>query len=102
MPDIPRRDDPANDDFLFDQGPTRGLSKIRFHDYGPVFDRFDLPNVRVFQEQIEVFKTMLVAARPDLVRVAANQEFAGADTPLKAGDEVALCPPVTGGSGQGR
>jgi len=36
-------------------------------------------------------------ARPDLVRVAVNQEFANADTPLKAGDEVALFPPVTGG-----
>jgi molybdopterin synthase sulfur carrier subunit len=36
-------------------------------------------------------------ARPDLVRVAVNQEFASADTPLKAGDEVALFPPVTGG-----
>ncbi len=65
MPDIPRRDDPANDDFLFDQGPTRGLSKIRFHDYAPVFQHFDVPNVRVFEEQIEAFKTLLFAARPD-------------------------------------
>ncbi|MBT8217828.1 MAG: acyl-CoA dehydrogenase [Acidimicrobiia bacterium] len=65
MPDIPRRDDGANDEFLFDQGPTRGLSKIRFQDYGPVFDRFDLPNVGVFREQTETFKAMLFQARPD-------------------------------------
>jgi len=32
-----------------------------------------------------------------IVRVAVNQEFARADHPVKAGDEVALFPPVTGG-----
>ena len=39
------------------------------------------------------------AALKDLaiVRVAVNQEFARADHPVKAGDEVALFPPVTGG-----
>ncbi|MDH3241324.1 MAG: molybdopterin converting factor subunit 1 [Alphaproteobacteria bacterium] len=36
-------------------------------------------------------------ARPDLVRVAVNQEFAGPDTLVHAGDEIALFPPVTGG-----
>jgi molybdopterin synthase sulfur carrier subunit len=35
--------------------------------------------------------------RPDLVRVAVNQEFANAETPVAPGDEVALFPPVTGG-----
>src|SRR5512137_648620 len=32
-PEVPRRDDPSNDAFLFKQGPTRGLGKIQFHDY---------------------------------------------------------------------
>jgi acyl-CoA dehydrogenase len=64
-PDIPRRNDPRNDDFLFDQGPTRGLGKIRFHDYGPVFARFDQPNVQLFREQTQVLKEMLAAAPPD-------------------------------------
>jgi len=31
------------------------------------------------------------------VRVAVNHDVARGDTPLKAGDEVALFPPVTGG-----
>jgi sulfur-carrier protein len=31
------------------------------------------------------------------VRVAVNYDMAGADTPVRAGDEVALFPPVTGG-----
>jgi acyl-CoA dehydrogenase len=30
---IPRMDEPVNDDFLFAQGPTKGLGNIRFHDY---------------------------------------------------------------------
>jgi sulfur-carrier protein len=32
-----------------------------------------------------------------IVKVAVNQEYAGADQILAAGDEVALFPPVTGG-----
>lgn len=31
------------------------------------------------------------------VRVAVNYDMARADTPVRAGDEVALFPPVTGG-----
>jgi len=64
-PDVPRRNDPRNDDFLFNQGPTRGLGKIRFHDYGPIFERFDLPNVQLFREQTQVLKEMLAKAPPD-------------------------------------
>ena len=32
--------------------------------------------------------------------VAVNQQYAGAETELKSGDEVALLPPVSGGTGQ--
>src|SRR5438132_7373215 len=32
LPAVPRQDGAANDDFLFAQGPTRGLGGIRFHD----------------------------------------------------------------------
>ncbi len=32
-----------------------------------------------------------------VVRVAVNQEYVGPDHPVRAGDEVALFPPVTGG-----
>jgi acyl-CoA dehydrogenase len=64
-PEVPQRNDPSNDDFLFDQGATRGLSKIRFHDYSPVFKSYDLPNVNLFQEQITMFKEFLVNAGPN-------------------------------------
>ena len=63
-PEIPRRDDGANDDFLFHQGPARGLGAIRFHDYRIAYDRHDLPNLNVFKEQIALFKEMAVLAPP--------------------------------------
>jgi len=33
----------------------------------------------------------------DSVRVAINQQFASADTPLQPGDELAFLPPISGG-----
>lgn len=36
-------------------------------------------------------------AHPALIRAAVNQDFAGPDAPVRAGDEVAFFPPVTGG-----
>ncbi|MEA5415324.1 MoaD/ThiS family protein [Synechococcus sp. BA-132 BA5] len=37
------------------------------------------------------------AGVPPSIRVAINQVFATADTPLRPGDEVAFLPPITGG-----
>jgi len=36
-------------------------------------------------------------AEKKLVRIAVNQEMVSAASPIKAGDEVAFFPPVTGG-----
>jgi acyl-CoA dehydrogenase len=63
-PEVPLRDDLVNDDFLFHQGPARGLGRIQFHDYNPILARYDLPNVRLFGEQIDVFKALLAQATP--------------------------------------
>ncbi len=64
-PLIEQRSDASDDAFLFDQGPTRGLSKIKFHDPDAIFKDFDLPNVRLFSEQMAVFKELLMTAPPD-------------------------------------
>jgi len=64
FPDVPRRDDPADDAFLWDQGPASGLSRIRFQDPAPVFAAWDQPNVAVFREQLAIFKDMLARATP--------------------------------------
>ena len=63
-PEIGRRDDPADDTFLFQQGPARGLGDIRFHDYEATYAGFSQPNVGVFREQIAVFREMLEHAPP--------------------------------------
>jgi acyl-CoA dehydrogenase len=64
FPEIEKHDEPENDDFLFNQGPTKGLGKIQFHDYGPAYASVDLPNVHLLKEQIEVFKDFLLQATP--------------------------------------
>jgi acyl-CoA dehydrogenase len=64
LPAVPRREDPSNDTFLFDQGPTRGLRSILFHDSEPAFAAWDLPNVSIFREQVAVFREMLAMATP--------------------------------------
>jgi acyl-CoA dehydrogenase len=63
MPEVGQRSDASNDDFLFDQGPTKGLGNITFGNYAEAFSQFDLPNVNLFVEQIDTFKMML-ATRP--------------------------------------
>jgi len=65
FPIIPKRMDAVNDDFLFNQGATKGLGKIQFHDYNISYGKSDLPNVNVFKKQIEVLKEMLLAAPPN-------------------------------------
>jgi len=65
FPEIPRVAEPKNDDFLFNQGPTKGLGKIQFHDYNIAYRSIDLPNVNLFKKQIEVFKEFLIASASD-------------------------------------
>ena len=64
-PPVPRRDDPQDDTFLWDQGHARGLGHIRFHDYRLAFQGNSLANVNIFSEQIEVFKEFLATATPN-------------------------------------
>jgi acyl-CoA dehydrogenase len=64
-PEVPVRLDPADDAFLFAQGPASGLSRIGFQDWRPAFTRFEqLPNVRTFLGQVEAFGQMMATAGP--------------------------------------
>jgi len=65
FPEVGEMREPQHDAFLFAQGPTKGLGRIKFHDYRKVYNRFDLPNIRIFKKQIATFKKLLVAARPN-------------------------------------
>ena len=64
-PEVPQRNGPEDDLFLFNQGPAKGLGKIKFHDWKAVFKSWDTPNVNTFQEQISAFRKMLTLAPPD-------------------------------------
>jgi len=64
-PEVEKQSQASNDDFLFNQGPTRGLAKIRFHDYKKVYKAVELPNVKIFRKQIRLLKTLLMLAKPD-------------------------------------
>ncbi len=65
FPDIPLCNEPVHDAFLFNQGPTRGLGKIQFHDYHLAYNAVDLPNVTIFKRQIQTLSQLLMDAPPD-------------------------------------
>jgi acyl-CoA dehydrogenase len=69
LPLIGRRDDAVDDSFLFAQGPTGGLGKVRFHDWRASFSGSSgyahLPNVALLRDQIDVLAEMLASATPD-------------------------------------
>ncbi len=61
-PDFSTKDDM----FLFNQGPTKGLGSVQFHDYKPVFASYSkLPNVAIFIKQMNIFRELLEKAGPD-------------------------------------
>nr|WP_139279724.1 acyl-CoA dehydrogenase family protein [Rhodococcus yunnanensis] len=65
-PAVATRDDATDDAFFFAQGPARGASKVRFHDWAPVYEQYsDVPNVARFHEQVLAFKTFLTDSAPD-------------------------------------
>ena len=45
----------------------------------------------------DVWRRVANEPMPANTLIAINQEYAGPDSPVKAGDEVAFFPPVTGG-----
>jgi len=85
-PEIPQRSDAADDTFLFDQGPTRGLGKIQFHDFNKALDLFDLPNVRIFRKQVNLFKESLIKASP------SPEQAKNVDVMLTIGEMFTLVP----------
>jgi acyl-CoA dehydrogenase len=64
-PAVIKQSDEKNDDFLFNQGTTHGLDKIRFHDYRIAYNSVNLPNVKVFKKQVRKLKLFLLLAKPN-------------------------------------
>ncbi|WP_109505739.1 acyl-CoA dehydrogenase family protein [Nocardioides speluncae] len=69
QPEVPTMQLAKDDDFLFRQGPTRGLGKVRFHDWRTAYaEAKDIANVAIFTEQAEAFTELLLTAAPDDVQ----------------------------------
>ncbi|MCU1684385.1 MAG: acyl-CoA dehydrogenase [Amycolatopsis sp.] len=63
---VPTRTDSADDEFLFRQGPARGLLKIRFHNWREAYTKASaIPNVARFVEQADGLVKILTEATPN-------------------------------------
>jgi acyl-CoA dehydrogenase len=70
-PTVPTRLDAADDEFLFRQGPAKGLGAVRFHDWRDAYRALaDVPNVALFFEQAEGFSDLMATAPPDAIQQA--------------------------------
>jgi molybdopterin converting factor subunit 1 len=66
---------------------------------GKSMDLIDLPEGASVRDVLAGYEAQIPRLKESLssLAVAVNQQYAGPDTPLKANDEVALLPPVSGG-----
>ena len=70
---------------------------------GKTDDEFDLPEGSVVRQVLQHYESRFPTLKnllPSLA-VAVNQQYAGPDVRLSSGDEIALLPPVSGGSADG-
>ncbi|MHA1480810.1 MAG: acyl-CoA dehydrogenase [Candidatus Thorarchaeota archaeon] len=81
---ISKIDEAKHDAFLFDQGITRGMGQIRFHNYLDTYNTINLPNAEIFKEQIKVFNEFMAEATP------TPEQGADLDFILNAGELFSL------------
>ena len=69
---------------------------------GKAGDLLDLPDGALVRDVLAHYASWSPHLKESMasLAVAVNQEYAGPETGLKSGDEVALLPPVSGGSGK--
>jgi MoaE-MoaD fusion protein len=69
---------------------------------GKSSDLLELPEGALVRDVLGHYVGLVPRLKESLasLAVAVNQEYAGTETGLKSGDEVALLPPVSGGSGR--
>ena len=69
---------------------------------GTSSDSLEMPDGASVQNLLEHYASHLPQLKASLtsLAVAVNQQYAGGETKLKSDDEVALLPPVSGGSGK--
>ncbi len=80
--EIGRITDNRNEDFMFNQGRTRGYAKTKFHDHNIAYSTLaHLPNVKIFMEQIEAYKDYLLVSGQGL-----NEQMKDFDYLLAVGE----------------
>ncbi|EKD38380.1 MAG: Acyl-CoA dehydrogenase protein [uncultured bacterium] len=82
-PEIPRKNEAGDDGYLFKQ-KTGSLATVRFPDYRLAYEGIDSPNVRVFREQAELFRKLLISAPP------SKEQAKNIDYMLAAGELFTL------------
>jgi len=66
FPEVPKMNGGQNDDYLFNQGPTRGYAKTQFHDFRKTYATKNLPNIEIFKEQIKAYEEYLMVSGMEL------------------------------------
>jgi len=84
-PEIERQDQIGDDAYLFAQ-QTGKLSSVRFPDWRKAFAGVDLPNVKIFVEQAELLRKLLIEAPPSKAQQADSGYM------LAAGELFTLIP----------
>jgi len=69
---------------------------------GKSSDLLDMPEGSLVRDVLEHYAARMPRLRElaSSIAMAVNQQYAGVETKLKSDDEVALLPPVSGGSGK--
>jgi len=68
---------------------------------GRSFEEINVPEEAIAADVIEHYRGRIAGLREmaHAIAISINQEYCAIDAPLHAGDEIALLPPVSGGSG---
>ena len=85
FPSVPVGNNLTNDGYLFKQY-AGGLSKVTFPDYRKAYQGVDIPNVKLFREQFELFRDMLAKAPP------TPQQAKNVDYAMAAGEMFTMIP----------
>ncbi|MFF0530035.1 acyl-CoA dehydrogenase family protein [Nocardia amikacinitolerans] len=65
-PEVGTRQDAADDEFFWRQGPARGAGRVQFADWNPVYQKHsDVANVARFYEQATALRELMATAAPD-------------------------------------
>ncbi|TQM31532.1 acyl-CoA dehydrogenase family protein [Nocardia bhagyanarayanae] len=65
-PEVGTRQDAADDEFFWRQGPARGAGRVQFADWNPVYQKHsDVANVARFYEQAKALRELMATAAPD-------------------------------------